>query len=100
MADHEINEARVRQVARLAALALSDVEVDELKASLSSILDYVDRLDEVAVEGVEPTFHPIPMSCPLREDRVKPSLPQEVALSQAPRAEAGGFAVPKVLDGD
>lgn len=100
MPDLEITEERVRKVAKLASLALSDDEVTQLRGDLSAILGYVALLDEVDVEGVEPTFHPGDVDCPLREDQVVPGLTQQDALAMAPRSEAGGFAVPKVLDGE
>ena len=99
MAEPAITEDRVRQVARLASLALSEDEVGRMCEDMSAILRYVASLNEVAIEGVEPTFHPLPLSCPLREDQVVPGLTQEQALAAAPRSEAGGFAVPKVLEG-
>jgi aspartyl-tRNA(Asn)/glutamyl-tRNA(Gln) amidotransferase subunit C len=57
-------------------------------------------LDGVDVARVEPTFHPIPMAAPLRADQLQPSLSQADALAAAPETEHGGFAVPKVLEGD
>ena len=100
MAESAITEARVRQVARLASLSLGDEEVKRMCGELSSILAYVTSLSEVNIEGVAPTYHPVPLSCPLRPDEFGPSLTQQEALSAAPRSEAGGFAVPKVLDGE
>lgn len=100
MADSAITEARVRQVARLASLALSEDEVKRMCGELSAILAYVTTLSEVDVEGVPPTFHPVPLNCPLRPDEQGVSLSQAEALAAAPRSEAGGFAVPKVLDGE
>src|SRR5688572_12584817 len=91
---------QVRHVGRLAALELTDTEVRALCDDLGSILDHMAALDALDVRGVEPTFRPVPMAAPLREDRLRPSLAQEEALAAAPEHEAGGFAVPKVLEGD
>lgn len=91
---------QVRQVARLAALELSETEARALCDDLGSILDHIAALDAVDVRGVEPTSHPVRMVAPLRPDEPRPSLPHEEALAAAPETEHGGFAVPKVLEGD
>jgi aspartyl-tRNA(Asn)/glutamyl-tRNA(Gln) amidotransferase subunit C len=90
----------VRHVARLAALELDDDAAQAMRADLGTILDYIAALDAVDVSGVEATFHPAQRSAPLRPDEVQPSLPRERALAAAPESDAGGFAVPKVLEGD
>lgn len=100
MSEAKISDERVRQVARLARLAMTDSEVSEMRGQLDAILGYVDELNMVDVEGVEPTFHSVPVGGGLRDDDVRPSMPREAALAAAPASEAGGFAVPKVLEGD
>ncbi|MGD8858581.1 MAG: Asp-tRNA(Asn)/Glu-tRNA(Gln) amidotransferase subunit GatC [Myxococcales bacterium] len=90
----------VHHVARLAALEIDEDEARDMCEQLGSILGYMEALDVPDVSGVEPTFHPVAMPAPLRADEVQPSLPRDEALSQAPASEEGGFAVPKVLDGD
>lgn len=92
--------AEVRRVAKLANLALSEGEVTRMCGELSAILTYMRSLQAVPVEGVEPTFHPVPLTCPLRDDVQLPGLSQAEVLASAPSAEAGAFAVPKVLDGE
>jgi aspartyl-tRNA(Asn)/glutamyl-tRNA(Gln) amidotransferase subunit C len=91
---------QVRHVAQLAALELDEAEARTLCDDLGSILDHMAALDALDVSGVEPTFHPLQTAAPLREDRLVPSLSREEALAAAPASEHGGFAVPKVLDGD
>jgi len=91
---------QVRHVAQLAALELTDAEAGALCEDLGSILEHVAALAAVDVAGVEPTFHPIPMAAPLRADRLEPSLTRAEALAAAPETEHGGFAVPKVMEGD
>src|SRR5688500_8397073 len=91
---------QVRHVARLAALELSDDEARALGDDLGSILDHMAALETIDVSGVAPTFHPIAMATPLRADELAPSLPRELVLAAAPETEHGGFAVPKVLEGD
>lgn len=91
---------QVRHVARLAALELTDDEARALVDDLAQVLDHMAALDAVDVSGVEPTFHPLAMTAPLRPDEVLPSLPHDEALAAAPEREHGGFAVPKVLEGE
>jgi aspartyl-tRNA(Asn)/glutamyl-tRNA(Gln) amidotransferase subunit C len=100
MAEPKLTLDEVRRVARLARLALTDAEAETMRAQLEHILGYMAELDAVDVSAVEPTYHAIPLDAPLRPDVVRPGLPREEALAAAPATEAGGFAVPKVLEGD
>jgi aspartyl-tRNA(Asn)/glutamyl-tRNA(Gln) amidotransferase subunit C len=100
MAKTQISLDAVRHVAKLAALALSPDEELRLQANLDVILDHMAELDELDVSAVEPTFHAVPIEAALRADQVVPSLPRAELLAAAPAHEAGGFAVPKVLDGE
>ena len=81
-------------VARLSRLKLDDDEVSRLEGELSSILDHVDRLAEIDIEGVEPTSHVVPLENVLRDDVARPSLERDVALAQAPDPVDGAFRVP------
>ena len=90
----------VHRVAVLAALELDEQEAQEMRAQLDSVLEYMEALDRVDVADVPPTFHPVQEHAPLREDAVLPSLPRDEALAAAPERQGGGFAVPKVLDGE
>lgn len=89
-----IEREQVLHVARLSRLRLSESEIDTLAGELSSILDHVDKLGEVDIEGVEPTSHVVPLENVLRPDEPRPSLDREVALSQAPDPHDGAFRVP------
>lgn len=89
-----IEREQVLHVARLCRLRLSEGEIDTLAGELSSILDHVDKLAEVDIEGVEPTSHVVPLQNVLRADEPRPSLDREVALSQAPDPHDGAFRVP------
>ncbi|MFW6050674.1 MAG: Asp-tRNA(Asn)/Glu-tRNA(Gln) amidotransferase subunit GatC [Myxococcota bacterium] len=100
MADPKLTLDEVRKVAHLARLAVSDQEAETMRAQLAQILDYMAELDAIDVSGVEPTYHSVSMNAPLRRDVVRPSLPREETLAAAPASEAGGFAVPKVLEGE
>ena len=89
-----IEREQVLHVARLSRLRLSEEEIDTLTGELSSVLDHVDKLAEVDIEGVEPTSHVVPLENVLRPDEPRPSLEREVALSQAPDPHDGAFRVP------
>jgi aspartyl-tRNA(Asn)/glutamyl-tRNA(Gln) amidotransferase subunit C len=89
-----IDRDEVLHVARLARLALSEQEVERMARELSVVLDHIERISELDLEGVPPTSHVIDVAGALREDEPEPSLPREVALAQAPAVEDGGFLVP------
>jgi aspartyl-tRNA(Asn)/glutamyl-tRNA(Gln) amidotransferase subunit C len=99
MSDAKITLAEVRHVAGLARLALPEDELVRMQATLDGILGYMTELSALDLEGVEPTVQAVPMQAPLREDVVRPSLPRDEALAAAPASEAGGFAVPQVMEG-
>ena len=87
-----------RKVARLARLALSDADLAKMQQQLSAILDYVDQLQRVNTEGVEPLAHPLKVHNVFRADEPAPSLPVDAALANAPARLGDFFAVPAVLD--
>ena len=89
-----IDRAQVLHVARLARLRLSEEEVDRMAGEMSTILEHVEQMDRLDLEGVEPTTHVVELQNVLREDVPRPSLPPERALEQAPDAADGGFRVP------
>jgi aspartyl-tRNA(Asn)/glutamyl-tRNA(Gln) amidotransferase subunit C len=89
-----IEREQVLHVARLSRLRLTDDEVDLLGRELSSILDHVDRLAEIDIEGVEPTSHVVPLENVLRDDEPRPSLDRGRALEEAPDPYEGAFRVP------
>ena len=95
-----INTQLVRHVAMLSRLALSDEEVARFASELSAIVQYVDQLNEVNTDGVEPTAHVLPVHNVFREDEVRPSPPPDVSLANAPQRQDTFFRVPKVLDQD
>jgi aspartyl-tRNA(Asn)/glutamyl-tRNA(Gln) amidotransferase subunit C len=94
----EITREQVEHVAKLARLAVTDEEKALFGRQLSSILTYVETLNRVDTTQVEPTAHVIPMQNVLREDEVKPSLPRDAALVNAPDSENGCFRVPKIIE--
>ena len=89
-----IEREQVLHVARLARLRLSDEEVARMAGELSKILDHVETIDQLDLDGVEPTSHVVELENVLRPDEPRPSWPRERALEQAPDAAAGGFRVP------
>lgn len=89
-----IEREQVLHVAKLSRLKLSDDEVTRLETELSSILEHVDRLAEINLDGVEPTSHVVPLENVLRDDVPRPGLEREVALAQAPDPVDGAFRVP------
>jgi aspartyl-tRNA(Asn)/glutamyl-tRNA(Gln) amidotransferase subunit C len=89
-----IDREQVLHVAKLARLRLSDEDVGRMTDELSGILDHVDRISQMDLEGVEPTSHVVTLENVLRADVPRPSLPQEVALATAPEAVDGAFRVP------
>ena len=89
-----IDRDQVLHVARLARLRLSEEEVERMTGELSGILEHVDRLGKLDLEGVEPTSHVVALENVLRADEPRPSLAPEVALEQAPEPLDGAFRVP------
>lgn len=96
--DKRIDEAQVRKTAKLARLELSEAEVEEFAGQLSAILDYVERMNKLNTEGVEPLAHCLPISNVFREDVIKESLGTEKTLANAPEADGAFFKVPKILE--
>ncbi len=90
---------QVRAIARLARLACTDLEIERLRTDLAAILKYIDRLEGVDVSGVTDTMHPDRQEAQsFRNDVPGLHLPREEALAAAPRADAGAFAVQKVME--
>lgn len=81
-------------VARLARLGLSDEDVERMAGELSSILDHVQRISQLDLEGVEPTTHVVALENVMRPDEPRASLPRERALEPAPDPADGSFRVP------
>jgi len=95
----KINQAQVRKVARLSRLDLTEAEVEEFTGQLSAILDYVEKMNELDTDNVEPLAHCLPISNVFRADSVKESLGTEKTLANAPQRDGEFFKVPKILDG-
>jgi aspartyl-tRNA(Asn)/glutamyl-tRNA(Gln) amidotransferase subunit C len=89
-----IDRDQVLYVARLARLRLTDDEVERMASELSGILDHVDRMNRLELEGVEPTSHVVELENVLRADEPRPSWPKEQVLKRAPDPAEGAFRVP------
>ncbi len=100
MADANITLEQVLHVAKLARLALSEEETRQMQEQLDAILGYMEGLDALDVSDVPPTLHSIPMNAPLRADVPARCIHRSETLAEAPQSEAGGYAVPLVLEVD
>ena len=89
-----IDRDQVLHVAKLARLRLSDEEVERMAGELSKILEHVETMNELDLDGVEPTSHVVDLTNVLREDVPRDGLDRETALEQAPDVANGGFRVP------
>ncbi len=94
----KIDEAQVRRVALLSRLELSDQEVTQFSTQLSAIFEYIEKLNELDTDNVEPLAHCLPVHNVFREDVPKPSLSNDATLANAPEREDEYFKVPKILD--
>ena len=96
--EKKIDEAQVRKVARLSRLDLTEAEVEEFTGQLSAILDYVEKMNELDTDRVEPLAHCLPISNVFREDGARESLGTDAVLANAPQRDEDFFKVPKILD--
>ena len=88
----------VNYVAHLARIGLTAEEQEKFGAQLSNILGYIEKLNELDVNGIEPTAHAVPLVNVFRADEVRPSLSNEEALQNAPAKANGLFMVPKIVE--
>ena len=93
-----VDTAIVRHIAKLARLKMSDAEVDAMVPELNNILGWVEQLGEVNTDGVEPLTAVIDLKLRLREDAVTDGGMRDGVLANAPDAQHGFFAVPKVIE--
>ena len=93
-----VNEQQVRHVAKLARLALGEAEIARMVPELNNILDWVEQLGEVNTDGVEPLTAVIDIPTRLRDDIVNDGDIRDKILLNAPDAQHGFFAVPKVIE--
>jgi aspartyl-tRNA(Asn)/glutamyl-tRNA(Gln) amidotransferase subunit C len=93
-----VDSATVRHIAKLARISVTEEEVAKLAPELSNILGWVEQLQEVDVSGIEPMTAVIPNKQRLRDDEVTEGGIRDAVLKNAPVAEHGFFAVPKVIE--
>lgn len=93
-----VDQETVRRIAQLARLRVPEDRVPALQTELNQILDWVDQLADVDVSGVEPMTNAAAASLPLRADVVTEGDQPDRVLANAPHAEYGYFAVPKVIE--
>jgi aspartyl-tRNA(Asn)/glutamyl-tRNA(Gln) amidotransferase subunit C len=88
----------VRKIASLARIAVTDGEVEAMTGELNNILTWVEQLNEVNTDGVEPLAAVIPNQLRLRDDVITDGDIRDKVLANAPQAEHGFFTVPKVIE--
>lgn len=93
-----VDQATVRRIAHLARIAVNDADVPHLQQELNAILSFVEELNGVDVEGVEPMTSVIPMKMKLRHDIVNDHAGAGAVVANAPQHEDQFFTVPKVVE--
>jgi len=96
----KITREDVAHVAALARLDVTDDELDRFTKQLDAILEHAASVESLEIEGVQPTYHPLPLINVFRDDVVRESLDRDSVLSQAPAAEDGRFRVSRILDSE
>lgn len=87
----------VEKIAKLAKLKFSDKELEDFTPQINDILGYMEKLNELDTEKVEPLSHPVEQKNVFREDKLKSSITTEEALKNAPLKDEHHFKVPKVI---
>ena len=93
-----IDKATLDKIAHLARLEFDEKDAEKMTRDLDNIISFVEKLDEVNTDGVEPLTTMSHEINSLREDEVKPHLDHDIALKSAPKKDADYFRVPKVLE--
>ena len=93
-----VDQATVRRIAHLARIAVNDEDVPHLQNELNAILSFVEELNSVDVDGVEPMTSVVPMKMRLRRDAVTDQAGAEAVVANAPVHEDQFFTVPKVVE--
>ena len=93
-----VSHEKVRHIAKLARIAMSDDEIERLAPELNNILGWVEQLGEVNTDGVEPLATVIDQKLRLRDDVITDGDIRDEVLANAPEAQHGFFAVPKVIE--
>lgn len=93
-----VSPEQARHIAKLARIAMSDEELERLLPELNNILGWVEQLGEVNTDGIEPLTAVIDQKLRLREDAITDGDVRDEVLANAPEAQHGFFAVPKVIE--
>ncbi len=93
-----ISTEEVKNIASLSRIHLKDAEAGILSQDLEKILDYINKLEQLELSGIDPTTHVLPLKNVFRKDAVIPSLKQEQALSFSIEQKDGAFKVPKIIE--
>jgi aspartyl-tRNA(Asn)/glutamyl-tRNA(Gln) amidotransferase subunit C len=93
----EVTREDVLRCAKLTNLSLREEEIEPMREAMTQLLNQAERLNELPLEGVEPTTHGLQIPLPRRADEAHPWFTQAEALANAPKHDKGHFVVPKVL---
>ena len=93
-----IDAETVRKVARLARLAVPEQALQPMAGELSAIMAWIEQLDEVETDGVEPMTSCVAINLPMRSDVVTDGDKRDAVLANAPKSDQGFFVVPKVVE--
>ncbi|MEO0450405.1 MAG: Asp-tRNA(Asn)/Glu-tRNA(Gln) amidotransferase subunit GatC [Pseudomonadota bacterium] len=93
-----VSKDDVRKVARLSRIAVPDDKLETLAGELSGIMGWIEQLNEVDIEGVEPMTSVVEAKLPQREDVVTDGAIQDQVLANAPKSDEGFFVVPKAVE--
>ncbi|MFQ5598066.1 MAG: Asp-tRNA(Asn)/Glu-tRNA(Gln) amidotransferase subunit GatC [Nitrospiria bacterium] len=93
-----MDRKQVAHVAKLSRLALGEDELSQYGEQLNRIFSYIEKLNALDTRQIEPTSHVLPLANVFREDAVRPSLPVEKVLENAPDRDGSFFKVPKIID--
>jgi aspartyl-tRNA(Asn)/glutamyl-tRNA(Gln) amidotransferase subunit C len=94
----KLTREEVLHIAHLARIALTEEEITRMSEQLSHLLEHFEVLQQVDTEGVSPTAQSVDLQSVMRGDEIKPSLPQDDVLANAPRREGDYFRVKPVLE--
>jgi aspartyl-tRNA(Asn)/glutamyl-tRNA(Gln) amidotransferase subunit C len=92
-----ISDREIYHIASLAKLGLSPEQTAQFSRQLAQVLDYMQQLNQLDTSQVSPTYHAVEGQAGLREDKIKPGLDIDQALSNAPQRDERNFIVPKII---
>lgn len=93
-----ISKDQVEHMAEICKLKFSEEEIEDFTKKFSSVVEYVEKLDELDIEGVEPTYQVNSHTQKFREDTVKEGLTREEVLQNAPEEQYGYFKILKIVE--